>query len=185
MEVIWTRIASGKKKKRNVWLAVQRSACLFRIARFKMEFKEIDKSNYWECMALTVDDSQAGFVADNKQSLVEAAYEEGLYVLGIYHKETMIGFVLYDYDDTFPGWSLSRFMIGKQFQGNGYGKQAVRAFLDYFKKKHNADKLHISVSLENTVARRMYSSIGFIEIKEVEYTFLNKHFREMQMVKEL
>ena len=150
-----------------------------------MEFRKIDKSNYWDCILLTVDDSQEGFVADNKQSLVEAAYEDGLYTLGIYHEETMVGFVLYDYDDTFPGWSMSRFMIGKQFQGKGYGKQAVLAFLDYFKRKHNADKLYISVSLDNTVARNLYSSIGFVEIKEVEYTFLDKQFREMQMVKEL
>ena len=101
-----------------------------------MIFREIDKSNYWDCMALTLDESQKGFVADNKQSLVEAAYEDGLYTLGIYREETMVGFVLYDYDDTFPGWSMSRFMIGKQYQGKGYGKQAATAFLDYIKKKH-------------------------------------------------
>lgn len=130
-------------------------------------------------------ESQEGFVADNKQSLIEAAYEEGLYPLGIYHGETMGGFVLYDYDDTVRGWSMSRFMIGKQFQGKGYGKQAVIAFIDYFKKKHNADKLYISVSLENAVARKMYASVGFEEIKEIEYTFLGKQFREMQMVKKL
>lgn len=150
-----------------------------------MKFRAIDKSNYWECIALTIDESQKGFVADNKQSLAEAAYEDGLYTLGIYHEETMVGFVLYDYDDTFHGWSMSRFMIGKQFQGKGYGKQATIAFLDYFKRKHNADKLYISVSLENTVARKMYASIGFEEIKEIEYTFLGIQFREVQMVKKL
>ena len=150
-----------------------------------MEFRKIDKSNYWDCIALTINDNQRGFVADNKQSLVEAAYEDGLYPLGIYHENTMIGFLLYDYDDSFPGWSMSRFMIGNQFQGNGYGKQAAIAFLEYFKSKHDADKLYISVSLENTVARKMYTSIGFEEIKEIEYTFLGMHFREMQMVKEL
>lgn len=150
-----------------------------------MEFREIDKSNYWDCMALTIDESQEGFVADNKQSLIEAAYEEGLYTLGIYQDDIMVGFILYDYDETFPGWSLSRFMIGKQFQGRGYGKKAVIAFLDYFKKKHNVDELFISVSLENTVARKMFSSVGFAELKEVEYTFLGKQFKEMQMVKEL
>jgi len=148
-----------------------------------MEFRKIDKSNYWDCMALTIDESQEGFVADNKQSLVEAAYEDGLYTLGIYHEETMVGFILYDYDDTLSGWSLSRFMIGKQYQGKGYGSQATLAFLEYFKARHNANKLYVSVSLENTVARKMYSSIGFTEIKEVEYTVLGMNFREMQMVK--
>ncbi|MGI6183935.1 MAG: GNAT family N-acetyltransferase [Candidatus Fimadaptatus sp.] len=150
-----------------------------------MEFREIDKSNYWDCISLTIDDGQEGFVADNKQSLVEAAYETGLYTLGIYLEETMIGFILYDYDETFPGWSMSRFMIGKQFQGKGYGKQSAIEFIEYFKSKHNADKLYISVSLENIVARKMYSSIGFTEIKEVEYTLGDRHYREMQMVKAL
>ena len=150
-----------------------------------MDFREIDRSNYWDCMTLTVDESQVDFVADNKQSLVEAAFEDGLYTLGIYHGETMVGFILYDYDDTLPGWSMSRFMIGKQFQGRGYGKAAVLRFLDYFKEKHHADKLYISVALQNTVARKMYLDIGFVETKETEYEFLGKHFKEMQMVKEL
>ena len=124
-------------------------------------------------------------MADNKQSLVEAAYEEGLYVLGIYQKETMVGFLLYDYDTSIPGWSLSRFMIGKEFQGKGYGKQAVLDFLDKFRKEHGAEKLYISVSLENNVVRKMYRELGFREVKEVSYTFLGREFREMQMVKEL
>lgn len=150
-----------------------------------MEFRNIDKSNYWDCISLSIDDSQTGFVADNKQSLVEAAYEDGLYTLGIYHGETMVGFLLYDYDDTLPGWSLSRFMIGKKFQNKDYGKQAALEFLDYFRERYDADKLYISVSLENTVARKLYDSIGFEPVKEVEYTFLGMHFREMQMVKHL
>lgn len=150
-----------------------------------MEFRKIDASNYWDCMTLTVDASQANFVADNKQSLVEAAYEDGLYPLGIYQGETMVGFVLYDYDDSFPGWSMSRFMIGKQFQGKGYGKQAAAAFCEYMRKNHQAEKLYLSVSLDNQIARSMYRELGFEEMEEIAYTFLGMQFREMQMVKKL
>ena len=152
-----------------------------------MEFKKIDKTNYQECMALEVDESQKYFVADNTRSLVEAAYEDGLYTLGIYDDDgdTMVGFILYDYDDTYPGWSMSRFMIGRQFQGRGYGKRAVREFLAYFKAKHNADRIYISVSLGNAAARKMYSDIGFREIKEIEYSYSGHLYREMQMVKHL
>jgi len=155
------------------------------LIEMELSFREIDKSNYWDCMSLTVDPCQSGFVADNKQSLVEAAYEDGLYTLGIYLGGTMVGFVLYDYDASLPGWSMSRFMIGSQYQGKGYGKMAALKFLDYFQEKHVADRIFISVSLENTVARKMYSDIGFSGIKVVEYTFLGKQFREMQMVREL
>lgn len=149
-----------------------------------MEFRKIDCFNYWDCMNLSVASNQKYFVADNKQSLVEAAYEKGLYPLGIYHQEKMIGFLLYDYDESIPGWSLSRFMIDKAYQGRGYGKQAVLAFLDYFKEKYHQNKIFISVSLENKVAMKMYKEIGFKEVKEIEYMFLNHHYKEMQMIKE-
>lgn len=150
-----------------------------------MEFRKIDKSNYWQCMALTIDESQKYFVADNKQSLVEASFEDGLYTLGIYNEGKMIGFILYDYDETFPGWSMSRFMIDKHYQGKGYGKQAVLEFLGYFKEKHNAGEIYISVSLDNKIARKMYLDIGFEEIKKIEYTFGDMIFKEIQMVKKL
>lgn len=150
-----------------------------------MEFRKIDKSNYQDCILLKVDESQERFVADNTRSLVEAAFEDGLYPLGIYHEDEMIGFVLYDYDATFPGWSMSRFMIGKQHQGKGYGKQAVIEFLDRFKAQHDADKIYISVSLDNPVARKLYSNIGFEETKEIEYLYDGYLYREVQMVKEL
>lgn len=150
-----------------------------------MEFRKIDKSNYQDCILLKVDESQERFVADNARSLVEAAFEDGLYTLGIYHEDEMIGFVLYDYDETFPGWSMSRFMIGKQHQGKGYGKQAVIEFLDHFKAQHDADKIYISVSLDNSVARKLYSNIGFKETKEIEYLYDGYLYREVQMVKEL
>lgn len=150
-----------------------------------MEFRKIDKSNYWQCIALTIDESQKYFVADNKQSLVEASFEDELYTLGVYYEDKMIGFILYDYDETFPGWSMSRFMIDKKHQGKGYGKQSVLEFLEYFKEKHNAREIYISVSLDNKVARKMYLDIGFKEIKKVEYTFGDILFKEMQMMKKL
>lgn len=49
----------------------------------KLEFRKITKENYMECIALMVDESQKHFVADNAQSLVEAAFEDGLYTLAI------------------------------------------------------------------------------------------------------
>ena len=39
-------------------------------------FREIDKSNYMDCICLQVADEQKGFVADNAQSSGEARFEE-------------------------------------------------------------------------------------------------------------
>ena len=65
------------------------------------------------------------------------------------------------------------------------GNKRCWILLIILKTQNNADRLYISVSLENTVARKMYASIGFKEIKEIEYTFLDMQMKEMQMVKEL
>ena len=59
------------------------------------------------------------------------------------------------------------------------------ARVDYFKKKHGADRIYISVSLDNAVARKMYSDLGFREIKETEYSYSGHLYREIQMIKHL
>ena len=148
-----------------------------------MEFIKISKSNYMECINLKVSADQVDFVSDNSQSLVESVFEEGLNTLGIYNEDTMIGFILYDYDSSFPGWSLSRFMIDYRCQGKGYGKKSAEEFLDYFKKEVPADKIYISVCVDNQPALKMFENLGFQKIKEIEYIFNTKKFREMQMFK--
>lgn len=80
-----------------------------------IEMREINRSNYEECIALKVRKDQENFVASNIRSLVEAAYEPELHPLAIYDDHHMIGFVLYDFDEGIKGWSMSRFMIGEQF----------------------------------------------------------------------
>ncbi len=111
-------------------------------------FREIDKSNYMDCICLQVADGQKGFVADNARSLVEARFEEGLYTRGIYADGVMVGFLLFDYDPEIPGWSLSRMMIGAQYQGRGYGTAAVKAFLQYIRDTMAIRELYLCVELE-------------------------------------
>lgn len=97
--------------------------------------------------------------ADNAQSLLEAIYEEGLYPLGISVEGKLIGFILYDYDDTLPGWLMSRFMIDEAYHGRGYGKEAVLKFLAYLKEQHQASKVYLSVSIDNKLAYQMYKKL--------------------------
>ena len=56
-----------------------------------MDFRKIDKSNYQDCILKKVSEEQIEYVADNTQSLLEATIEEGLYTLGIYNDNMMIG----------------------------------------------------------------------------------------------
>lgn len=146
-----------------------------------IEFKPINHENYLECAFLKLNDEQKDYVAPNWQSLLESYFEEGLYTRAIYNDENLVGFVLYDYDSNIPGWSMSRFMIAKQYQKMGIGYSATLEFLKYIKNHLKIDELYISVSQENRVAYKLYKKIGFEDIKKVQYRFNNKDFYEIQM----
>ena len=144
-------------------------------------FREIDKSNYMDCICLKAKDDQRGFVADNARSLAEARFEEGLYTRAVYSGDTMVGFVLFDYDTEIPGWCMSRFMIGAQYQGQGLGREAILRFLDYVKEQMSLRELYIHVELENTVAFELYQKLGFRFVKQIQYEFDGVVYRERQM----
>ncbi|MFI3170674.1 MAG: GNAT family N-acetyltransferase [Faecalibacterium sp.] len=146
-------------------------------------FKKIDKENYMECISLKVKATQRDFVADNAQSLLDAHYLEGLETLGVYHDDTMVGFLLYDYDTELGGWSLSRFMIGAQYQGKGFGSAALKSFLQFFASNIGTNALIACVNIENKTTLALFQKFGFAFVEEIEYTHLNKTYREMKLVK--
>lgn len=147
-----------------------------------MELKPINQANYMDCIQLKVHESQEYFVANNAHSLLEAIYEEGIFVRAIYREDQMIGMVLYDYDLEIPGWSMSRFMIDCHYQGQGLGRQALEIFLDFFKNTYQVDRLYTSVSIENTAAKNLYQSAGFKVHSTFHYEFQGKTYQEERLV---
>lgn len=152
----------------------------------KIELKEIDKTNYQECIDLKVGINQQGFVASNINSLVQAAYEPDLYPLGVFCNNEIIGFILYDFDKDINGWSMSRFMIDSQHQGMGYGKESLKTFLSFFKAKYGDIPLYTSAEIENTIAVHLYESVGFEKKENFEYEVKGIRYNEtrMKLIKE-
>jgi len=150
-----------------------------------INFKKIDKTNYQECIKLTVSDNQKNFVATNEYSLVQVAYEEGLLPLGIYKDNKMVGFILYDFDEDISGWSMSRFMIDIKYQNNGIGKEALLNFIDFFKLNHGNENLYTSAEVDNIVAIKLYEKMGFEKQDLFEYTHNNKTYKEIRMLKKI
>ncbi len=148
-----------------------------------IKFRPIDRTNYNECIELSVDENQKRFVAPNQYSLVQAAYEPNLYPLAIYNESQMIGFILYDFDEELNGWSMSRFMIGSSFQNCGYGKQALKQFLLFFKENyHEVSTLYTSAEVDNKVAIALYKKAGFKEGNIFEYEAGGNHYKEIRLM---
>ena len=151
----------------------------------KIKFRDIDKSNYNECISLRVGEHQKNYVASNMYSLVQASYEDGLYPLGIFNEDEMIGFLLYDYDEELNGWSLSRFMIDIKYQNKGFGRKALEKFLEYFQSKFPNKSLYTSVEIDNDIAIKLYQKYGFVIKSSFEYAIEDVTYKEFRMIKEI
>lgn len=146
-----------------------------------IKFKPIDRTNYNECIELTLEEKQKKFVAPNMFSLVQAAYEPNLYPLGIYKDNEMVGFILYDFDDEINGWSMSRFMVDKKYQKEGIGKIALQKFIEFFRSKYGQILLYTSAEVDNQVAINLYEKFGFEKKEVFEYEAGGTVYKEVRM----
>ncbi|MEJ8553921.1 GNAT family N-acetyltransferase [Tepidibacter sp. Z1-5] len=150
-----------------------------------IEFKKIDRTNYNECIELSLNEEQKKFVAPNMFSLVQAAYEPDLYPLGIYNDNKMVGFILYDFDVELNGWSMSRFMVDVKYQNQGIGKMALQKFVEFFINKYGHIQLYTSASIDNQVVIALYEKLGFEKKEVFEYEAGGTIYREVRMIVQL
>jgi diamine N-acetyltransferase len=127
-----------------------------------VELRPVTRENWEEVCRLKVAESQQGFVATNAHSLAMAAYEPGLYPLGIYNGQgDLVGFIMYGWWEENQGWWIARVMVGEHHQGRGYGRAAIEMVADRVKHDHAGEAINLSVVPENTGAASLYESLGF------------------------
>lgn len=122
--------------------------------------KDIDKSNWNDCIKLVVTEEQASFLPSNLYSIAEAKFVEGIRLLGIYKDNTMIGFASYILDEE-GDMNLYKFMIDKNYQNKGYGKQALSLVMDIIKSEAKKKEVWLSLHPQNTTAIHLYCNYGF------------------------
>ena len=135
------------------------------------ELREIDNNNIEECIALSVTEEQAQYIASNKDSLKEA--DDNLAVarpFSIFVDNKMVVFTMFafdeDYEDPNDRYWLWRFMIDKNLQGRGYGHAALKAVVDYF-EDHGVGYIKLSTKESNISAISLYHKFGFRENGEM------------------
>jgi len=144
-----------------------------------IELRKITWDNFHECINLQITDEQEerDYVPSNTYSLAQAyalgANEEfplQQTLSGIYNDEIMIGFTWVYYTtsceyDNEPCYVINRFMIDKQYQNKGLGKQAMTKILSYIKTHPHgeAKAVYLSYDRRNIVAIKLYQSLGFKE----------------------
>lgn len=144
-----------------------------------IHLERVNGDTIWDILKLTVADHHKNFVAGNDVSIIEAyiAITSNGYAFpfGIFEDDTPVGFVMigYDKDEYWKdapaiadgNYNLWRLMIDKAHQNKGYGRQAVELALRFIRTFPcgKADFCWLSYEPENTVAKSLYASFGFVE----------------------
>ena len=147
-----------------------------------IQLRRIDSSNIWKVIKLSVKEEQTNFVATNTGSILEAysTIIDGNVALpfGIYNENCLVGFVMFGYDTVdgeddpaiaINNYCIWRFMIDKDYQGKGLGKEALQVALEYLRSEPcgKAKYCWLSYEPENMVAKALYTSMGFHENGEM------------------
>lgn len=128
---------------------------------------ELTMANFDECVNLQVEDSQKGFVASNSYSLAEAFADKVSEPRAIYADDTMVGFIMYDYDPSRETGFISRLMIDKRYQKNGYAREAMQKVISNLKNIQDCKYIQLGYNAKNDRAAGFYEKLGFIKTGEI------------------
>ena len=133
-------------------------------------------------LKLRVSKEQKEFVARNSDSLIDAYFflteeKKNVFTFGIYNGKKPVGFLMIGYncvwrenlDFAKNSYYIWRFMIDRRYQGNGYGREALKQAVDFVRTAPcgKAEYCWLSYEPENEVARKLYLSMGFEEKPEL------------------
>jgi diamine N-acetyltransferase len=139
------------------------------------EIRPVIKANWRALIKLDVHEAQKNFVASNLYSIAESQFGfdfEGhwdYHTFGIYDGDTPVGFLMYGLNLAHPTRQafITRLMVDKNFQGQGYGRFGMGKMLEIFRAEERVKEVGISYEPENEVARKLYASFGFVEPGEM------------------
>lgn len=92
-----------------------------------IELKSITKDNLEDVLNLNVLEYQQPFVSSTACSLAQAyVYRETAFPFAVYANSTIVGFIMLGYYEAKKQYTLWKFLIDKNHQNKGYGKEALQ-----------------------------------------------------------
>ena len=134
----------------------------------KIEFRNVSKSDWKECISLSVLEEQKGFIASNAVSLAQSKFDTEMVPVCIYNNDQMVGFAMYAQDPETDHIWIIRFMIDKNYQNKGLGKAALKKLIGLLQNTFECTEIYLSYEPDNTIADKLYGTIGFVKTGEVE-----------------
>ena len=121
----------------------------------------------WEYVAsLSVKDSQRNYLAPAIGIIARGyVYRNcNARVFVIKNDDTIVGVALVrEFDEEPLGYDLQQFMIDQQYQGKGYGSDALALILDELRKEGHYDHVEVCVKKDDAAAIHLYEKHGFVD----------------------
>jgi diamine N-acetyltransferase len=131
-----------------------------------MELRDVNADNWRDVVRIEPREDQRQFVASVSYYLNLCHYGEDWRPLALYREGEPIGFAMWAFDTEEESYWIGGLVIGAEHQGEGYGRAAMEAILDHLAAQPGYREAALSCDPENTVARRLYASLGFVETGE-------------------
>lgn len=134
-------------------------------------FKEIDRSNYSQVIALKLADGQEDYVCSCIKSLADCwllRNEDDVHPRAVYCNEELVGFILMRYKAESDTLFLWRLLIDESKQLKGLGKKVIQAVIDLAKSEPYIKRISSDYVLGNDVMKHLLVQAGFREVEFVE-----------------
>ncbi|HOJ47539.1 MAG TPA: GNAT family N-acetyltransferase [Bacillota bacterium] len=132
-----------------------------------IRLETVSEKTFSSVARLKVSPEQEQFVSSNLVSLAQAwLYYDFAKPFAIMDDDTVVGFMMLDWNEDERTVGVWRMMIGQDFQGRGYGRAAMEEAIRMIREAEKFDMIYLSYVPENTAAQKLYASCGFCETGE-------------------
>ena len=135
-----------------------------------VRLRPVDAGSWRDVAALTVAPGQERFVAAPTYYLALCAYGDVWHPMSVHQAgdDGVVGFLMWGVDDADGSCWLGGLLVDAAQQGRGVGRAAVVEAIRMLRERAGSAGLALSYQPENTVAKQLYASLGFVETGEVD-----------------
>lgn len=133
----------------------------------EVRLEPVTEDNWRDCAALTVRPDQAEFVAMVTYYLSLCCYGSTWQPLAVVRDGTVVGFCMEASDDDGSRW-IGGLVVDASVQRTGVARSALVALIQRFEAEPGCTGVALSYSPDNDAARRLYTTLGFVETGETD-----------------
>ena len=133
----------------------------------EITLEPVTKDNWRACAALAVRPDQSEFVNAVTYYLCLCHYGSGWQPLAAVRDGEVVGFCMTGLDDDRSRW-IGGVVVDAARQRHGIGRAMMRALMERLAAEPDTPNVALSYAPENTAARALYLSLGFVETGEME-----------------